>query len=397
MAPTVVFINTRFTVLETNPCFYAARQSGLDVVLLTDEPADEFTSLAAEIVTVDTFDIEAAIAAALDVASRRDVRGVVAWTDRDVEVTAKVAQALKVPGNPPVAAATVRNKGRLRRALSERYPGLTPAFYVIRNEEDLEPALSTVPLPAILKPTGASGSKGIYIVHDDATLRTAFDELMNFARPEVDPIFRYYPGELVLEEFLTGTEHSVEGIVQNSVVRSATITDKWVRAPFFMEYLQIQPTRLDPDICGLLGEAATRTVTTAGLTDGAFHLELKVTGDGRPVVVEMNGRTGGGYITSHLVELSTGYDFLRQVLRAACADGEVDAIPAAFCAAGSLQVITDLGGTFCGFSNLGEVLSIPGVLHFAYELAPGSEVRQPPATFRTPILASIIARAATPG
>lgn len=393
---TVLFINTRFSGLETSPCFYAARQSGLDVVLVTDDSADQFSALSTETLRVDTFDVGATVSAARSLAARHDIRGVVAWTDRDVEVAAHVARALGVPGHSPEAAATVRNKGRLRAVLRQKEPDLTPAFAVIRDERDLSDALKSVALPAILKPVGASGSKGIYVVEDKNALRRAFGELMQYTRPDVDPIFRYYPSELILEEFLAGTEHSVEGIVQGGVLRSAIITDKWVRKPFFMEYLQIQPTRLASAVRRRVLDAARRAVAAAGLGDGAFHLEVMVCAEGRPVVLELNGRTGGGFITSHLVKLATGYDFVGQVLRAACGEGPVDAIPPAFCGSGSLQVITEQEGTFHGFSNLADVLSLPGVLHFTYELPPGSVVRQPPATFRTPILASFVAEGAGP-
>jgi biotin carboxylase len=397
MTPAVLFINTRFTLLESHPYFFAARRAGLDVVLLADRPIGDFSTLAAETVIVDTYDADATVAAARAVAARRTVAGVVTWSDRDVEVTAQVAAALHLPGHPPAAAATVRNKGRLREVLRASHPDLAPAFRVIRNEADIEPALGSVPLPAILKPTGASGSKGIFMIRDAGSMRDAFGDLMEFTRPEVDSIFRYYPGELILEEFLDGSEHSVEGIVQDGSIRSLVITDKWVREPFFLEYMQIQPSRLPAAAQEQVRDAAARTVAAAGLTDGAFHLELKVTGNGRPAVLELNGRTGGGFITSHMAGLTTGYDFLGQVLRAACRTGGVDGIPEAFCAAGSLQVITEAEGTFHGFANLGDVLSIPGVLHFTYELRPGSQVKQPPATFTTPVLASFIARGATPG
>lgn len=396
MPATVLFINTRPTPLEAYPCFYAARQLGLDVVLLADRPIDEFAEVAAEVAIVDTFDLDATVAAAAAVARRRSVVGAVTWADRDVEAVARITEILGLPGNPPAAAATARNKGRLREVLLAHAPDLVPAFHVVRTEEDLDAALRSVPMPAILKPTGASGSKGIFAVEDSASLRSAFAELMQFTRPEKDPIFCYYPGELVLEERVFGTEHSVEGIVQCGEIRTLTVTDKWVRMPFFLEHLQIQPSRLPSGTAVRVREAAARTVRLVGLRDGAFHLELKVTEEGQPVVLELNGRTGGGFITSHLIKTTTGYDFYREVLRGACALGEVKDAPEPFCAAGSIQVITPAEGIFEGFSNLGQVLSIPGIIHFTYELPPGQRVAQPPASFTTPVLASFVAQAATP-
>ena len=395
MASTVLFVNTRPTALEACPCFYAARQLGLDVVLLTDRPT-AVADAADEVLVVDTFDLAAVAARARTVADRRPVVGAVTWADRDVESVARIADLLGLPGHPPAAAGTARNKGRLRAVLAARTPDLVPAFHVVRSVADLAAAAARVPMPAILKPTGASGSKGIFAVEDDESLRAAYARLMDFTRPDQDPIFRYYPGELVLEERIFGTEHSVEGIVQGGEPRFGVVTDKWVRAPYFLEHLQVQPTRLAADAERRVLDAATRAVRAVGLRDGAFHLELKVTQDGRPVVLELNARTGGGYITTHMVPLTTGYDFCREVLRVACGLGPVPPAPRPFCAAGSVQIITGDEGEFAGFRNLGQVLDTPGVLHFTYELPPGSRVVQPPLNFTSPVLASFVARGVTP-
>ena len=48
-----------------------------------------------------------------------------------------------------------------------------------------------------------------------------------------------------------------------------------------------------------------------------MHSELLITAEHRPYIVEIGARMGGDCIGSHLVELSTGYDFLRGVIEAA--------------------------------------------------------------------------------
>ena len=47
---------------------------------------------------------------------------------------------------------------------------------------------------------------------------------------------------------------------------------------------------------------------------GASHSEFKITPDGEVFVIEVGARMGGDFIGSHLVELSTGYDFLQGVI-----------------------------------------------------------------------------------
>ena len=50
---------------------------------------------------------------------------------------------------------------------------------------------------------------------------------------------------------------------------------------------------------------------------GASHSELKITEDGDIKVIDVGARMGGDFIGSNLVELSTGYDFLRGVVEVA--------------------------------------------------------------------------------
>ena len=47
---------------------------------------------------------------------------------------------------------------------------------------------------------------------------------------------------------------------------------------------------------------------------GASHSEFKITAEGRVVAIEVGARMGGDFIGSHLVKLSTGFDFLKGVI-----------------------------------------------------------------------------------
>jgi carbamoylphosphate synthase large subunit len=55
---------------------------------------------------------------------------------------------------------------------------------------------------------------------------------------------------------------------------------------------------------------------------GASHSELKITEDNQIYVIEIGARMGGDFIGSHLVQLSTGYDFLKGVVQVALGNFE---------------------------------------------------------------------------
>lgn len=390
----VIFVNTRRTTLEAQACFFAASRLGLDVVLLSDSPVALAENAAAEVVRVDTYDAAATLAAARDVARRRSVAGVVAWADRDIETVATVAEGLGLPGHSPTAAAAARNKHTARVMLDKTCPWLIPRFHPVQSVAALAPASNQVGFPAILKPAGASSSKGIFEVHDAGELSAAFDRLMDYTRAEIDPIFRFYPRELILEERLGGSEHSLQGIVVDGRVVRAGVTDKWVTNPFCLEYLQVYPSQSAPALLDRAHAAADEVVSALGLERGAIAMDFRCLPDGTVKVVELNARAGGNFIASHLIPLSQGYDFLGETLRVLTGADEPRPMPAPTgVVAGSIQVITENTGRFVGFADLGAALAVPGIEHFTYEIPPGTRVRQPPDDFVEPVLGTFIGRA----
>ena len=60
-----------------------------------------------------------------------------------------------------------------------------------------------------------------------------------------------------------------------------------------------------------------RALSALGITNGASHSEYRITKDSRIYVIEIGARMGGDFIGSDLVQLSTGYDFVRGVIEVA--------------------------------------------------------------------------------
>ncbi|MEW2490788.1 ATP-grasp domain-containing protein [Streptomyces sp. NPDC048411] len=393
--PAILFVNTRRSPLEVNATALAAHRLGLDVVVLADRPTAFASELIAETRIVDTFDTSAAHEAALDLAHRHDIRGVITWGDRDVEFIAALAAELGLPGLPPEAARTVRNKYLTREALATAgRPDLMPAYARVPDRAALHSAASKIGFPAVLKPTSASGSRGIHRVEAEPELTPAYELLSAFTRPERDPIFRARPGELIYEEFLGGTEHSVEGFVIDDQPHIVGITDKWVSPDYSIEYLQIHPSALPAQDQDALHELTRETIRATGMRDCAFHLECRLQPDGTAKLLEVAGRIGGGYITSHLIPLATGVDFYAAAI--AVATGTVpDLEPTTACHAGSRQLLSPQSGVFAGFAGLNAVLELPGVEHVTLDQAMGTQVALPPADYMSCVLGTVIARRGT--
>src|SRR5207249_382108 len=208
---------------------------------------DHVRPLIKELVIVDSFDGDRARALAQELARRHDLRGVASWTESDVELVASIATMLGLPSMPVSAARKARNKFVMKQALAH-IDGLVPRFALVRTTEDLAAAVESVGLPAVVKPTGASGSTGIFELRRPADLEPALAHLRRIARPDFDSVFRYFGAEFIFEELVAGPEVSVEGFVAGGRTLVVGITDKWTTDPFHLEYQHVFPTRLPEEV-----------------------------------------------------------------------------------------------------------------------------------------------------
>jgi biotin carboxylase len=386
---TVLFVNLRRTPHEGRAALFAARRLGYDVVLLADKVPEYTAGLLADVAIVDTYDLDQAMAGARALADRHHVRGVVTWADRDVELVAQIGQALGLPAPTPAAARRARNKFEMKQALAH-LDGVVPRHARVRTWADLEAAVHDIGLPAVLKPAGASGSKGIFELRRPDDLARAFAQLLRIARPDSDPIFRHFGAEFIVEEYLAGPEFSVEGWVCNGQVHVVGISDKWTTDPYHLEYQHIHPTRLaerdQREIC----EKTALVVGTLGLDYCAFHLECKLTPRGFRLV-EVAARIGGDYITSHLIPLSRRVDFYGQVIRVVMGE-QPTWEPAEQLYAGVRFLLAGGDGRLVGLQGVEAALQLPAVEHLFLEAAPGTNITLPPDNFATQRVAAVIAR-----
>lgn len=215
-------------------------------------------------------------------------------SDVAAPTVAYVAQHMGLPGNSYEAALRAHDKRLMREALAAAGVDC--------------PKTDGSSFPVIVKPTDRSGSLGVQKVERKESLDAAILQAKELS----------LAGEVIVEEFIEGREISVEMISQNGQHYALQITDKVTTgAPHFVELAHYQPADMAPEMRERIFAITRRALNALGLTDGASHSEYKITKEGRVVVMEIAGRMGGDFIGSDLVQLSTGYDFLRGVIEVA--------------------------------------------------------------------------------
>lgn len=226
-------------------------------------------------------------------------------SDVSAPTVAFVAERMSLVGNSYEAAVRANNKYLMRNAFMKA--GVPcPAYQKITSIEELNGA--GLHFPVIVKPTDRSGSIGIDKVNGQ-------DELLPAAKDALEASFKH---EVLVEDFIEGREISVEFISYQGKHYPLQITDKvTTEAPHFVELEHHQPANLSAEQYKQIYSLTERALDALGITNGASHSEYKITTYGRIYVMEIGGRMGGDFIGSDLVQLSTGYDYLKGVIEVA--------------------------------------------------------------------------------
>ena len=244
----------------------------------------------------------------LDICKQEQIDGICTIaSDTAAPTVAYVTEQMGLVGNSYEASLKANNKILMRNAfVAANVP--CPKYWSITNQSTLNITHYTSHVPLIVKPSDRSGSLGVVKVEREEDLIPAIEAALDYS----------FKHEAIVEEYIEGREISVEFISYNGVHYPLQITDKITTgAPHFVEIAHHQPADLAKAQCHEIYDLTKRALTALGVTNGASHSEYRITKDGKIYVMEIGARMGGDFIGSDLVQLSTGYDFLRGVIEGA--------------------------------------------------------------------------------
>lgn len=216
-----------------------------------------------------------------------------------------VAEKLGLPGNSMECTEISTNKYAMRKAFQKAgvpVPGFREADQTTKPE-----ALTDLKLPVIVKPTDRSGSRGI-------TKVTEWEQLADALQASVENSFEK---KAIIEEYLNGPEYSCECISFRGTHHFLAVTKKYTTGePHFIETGHLEPAPLSEEQREAIKKAVFAGLDALKVENGASHTEFKLEGN-EVRIIEIGARMGGDCIGSDLVELSTGYDFVRMVIEVA--------------------------------------------------------------------------------
>lgn len=253
----------------------------------------------------------------LEVARKENVSGVLAYSSDPASPTAGyVAEVMGLPSNPLKAIETMSEKHLFREFLKQA--GLpcprTASFSVAAAPEEIASLVDDFSFPLVVKPTDSSGSKGVSVLDDLTDLGAAIAYASEFSRN----------GVLICEEYIRkGFPHVVGGDI--------FVLDGKVEFWGLMSCLRDEnlgglvpvgkkiPSGLPTGADSAVKDVLQGLVSALGIRFGELNVEVIVSEDGVPYVLELGSRAGGNMIPVQLSDAS-GCDLV--AANVLCAMGE---------------------------------------------------------------------------
>lgn len=332
------------------PAIKKAKEMGYYVGVVDYDPNAVGIKFADEFFNVSTIDIDKVA----QTAKEFKPEGIMTLaTDMPMRSVAQAAKDCGLVGISMDTAIKSTDKGEMIKAFEQN--GVEhPWYYIAYDENDFDKILDKVSFPCIMKPTDSSGSRGVVLVRNKEDLKNEYSYTKNNSRG----------GAVIVEEYMVGSEVSVEVMAVGGTPHVLQVTDKLTTgAPHFVEMGHSQPSDLGDENVAKIKDLAIRAVKAVGIEDGPAHVEIMLTQDG-PKMVELGARMGGDCITTHLVPLSTGIDMIKATIETAC--GRKPDIEQKFEKGSAIRYFDVPNGTIKAIDGVEEAKAICGVKEISF-------------------------------
>jgi biotin carboxylase len=216
---------------------------------------------------------------------------------------AEERERLGIPGLGSEATHNFRDKARMKSVL--RAAGVPCARHGLAGTvAEAQAFADAVGFPLVVKPPAGAGSVATFRAGDARELADA----LAAAPPTPDR-------PVLLEEFVTGEEHSLETIsidgraVWHSLTRYRPTPLEVVRNPW-IQWCIVLPREVDDPRYDDIKAVGADALRALGMTTGLSHMEWFRRADGSVAIGEVGARPPGAQITT-LVSRATDTDFVR--------------------------------------------------------------------------------------
>jgi len=373
----------------------AAEKLGLEVVKGIDLPQDlaEFYN---PTLPLQFRHAEASAQKVIAYAKTNPVRAIISPDDDATVIAALAADELDLTSNSPDAAYAAKNKALMRERLAKEQVQ-QPKYSVFRIQSDPVEIAQQVQFPCVVKPILLSASQGVIRANDALEFVAAWNttrEIVAKYQSPLPPLVRGDEGGILVEDYISGIEVALEGILSGGRLQVLALFDKPdpLEGPYFEETIYVTSSRLPRATQDAICDTAARACAAIGLRDGPIHAELRVN-DAGAWVIEVAGRSIGGLCSKMLRFGAEKMSLEELILRHAIGE-DVAAIQRENQASGVMMIPIPEEGIFKKVAGVEQARLVPCIEEIIISLSPNHPITKLP--YGNQYLGFIFARGDTP-
>ena len=345
---------------KSNDFVTSAEKLDLDFLVITD--SQQVSGQFSDTVIIHSFDEELEN----DVKEKlQDVTHILPVDHSALKFSAYLVDLLKAKGNNTKSINTAMNKFESRNIFNS-ISEIKIQNAIVNKIEDIEIFINKNGT-SVLKPIYGTASKSVIKVESFQENKAEVEKLMQDCSDQ----------DLIIEEFVDGSEYALEGNLINSELNKIVIFDKPInyKEPYFEESIYIAPTEIpdktQKEIVNLIGKACKKL----GLENGPVHVEFKIHNK-EIFIIEINPRMIGG-LCSRCLSFGLFKTSLEEIALHAFLNNELKSIDLLSNFVGVLMIPTPISGKFISI-NKNELESIPNVSGVEITVSKNSNLLEPP-------------------
>lgn len=245
-----------------------------------------------------------------------------------------------------------------------------PRYRIVNSEEELTSVGADLGFPLVLKPVDNASCRGVVRVDLESELLQSYLYALSYScgNPAV-----------IANQFITGTEHSVEGIMVDGCYHCTAFSDRIFRykeyGPYFVEEGDVMPSALSEELIAECIHTTERAAHALGIDFGVVKADIICPPQGGPLVLEITPRLGGPRFGTEMVPLSNGTCILRAAIQQAVGE-EIDAslLLPKFTRGMVNRSLFPAPGIIKSINGLSEVYTIDGFYDFKWWSVAGLKV-----------------------
>ena len=345
---------------KSNDFVTSAEKLDLDFLVITD--SQQVSGQFSDTVIIHSFDKELEN----DVKEKlQDVTHILPVDHSALKFSAYLVDLLNAKGNNTKSINTAMNKFESREIFNS-ISEIKIQNGIVKKIEDIEIFINENGT-SVLKPIYGTASKSVIKIDTYKENKAAIEKLMQDCSDQ----------DLIIEEFVDGSEYALEGTLINSELNKIVIFDKPInyKEPYFEESIYIAPTeipdKIQKEIVNMIGKACKKL----GLENGPVHVEFKIHNN-EIFIIEINPRMIGG-LCSRCLSFGLFKTSLEEIALHAFLNNELKSIDLLSNFVGVLMIPTPISGKFISI-NKNELESIPNVSGVEITVSENSNLLEPP-------------------